>query len=153
MGELYTHKKQVTYLLVGFLFLIVLVLGIVKYPAIDAQLRDWKVLPESEGTTELYFENHLKLPTQYTPGKEQTVRFSTHNVERKRISYSYTINAFSEDANTRVELGRGTFTLEHDKTNTVTAVVSLPDLGPRSKVVITLTNTNQAISYWVKRAV
>ena len=111
----------------------------------------WKLLPEPERLTELYFTDHTKLPTTYTPSEMQTVTFTVHNLEYRTTTYHYSITQASEDGSQTQELASGDFTLQQDKYQKASAPITLADFGPRSKVAVTLTNTKESISYWLTK--
>jgi len=115
---------------------------------IAAQLHAWKLLPEPERLTELYFTNQPALPTTYLPGDVQAVAFSVHNLEQTSTRYSYVISQLNEKGDQTVVLARGNFTLGKNHYKAATVPVILTDLGSRSLVRVALTNTDDTISYW-----
>lgn len=121
--------------------------------AIKGQLDDWKLLPQPERLTELYYADHAKLPTTYTPGTEQKFSFITHNLEYQDTQYEYTVTQKSEDGTTTQPITKGTFKLRPDNIGTTPVTITPTDLGKRSQIEVQLTNTTtkqqQSIHYWV----
>lgn len=119
--------------------------------AITRQLHDWKVLPEPERLTELYFADHQNLPTTYTPGQAQGFQFTVHNLEYRTTTYTYHIIQQNEAGTVEREITRGSFTLRQDESKTTPIAFSPTDQGARSKVVVKLSPVNEQISYWLDR--
>lgn len=121
--------------------------------AITHQLRTWKLLPEPERLTELYFSNHAKLPTTYTTGQTQTVDFAIHNLEYRTVDYKYRITQTDKNGENAVELARGSVTLQHNQIAKPSAAVILTDFGEKSRlnVVLETGTSSQAIFYNVTK--
>lgn len=146
-----TKKKLLIYIASGIAGTALICGFVVARPAIARQMHAWKVLPEPEKLTELYFTDHLSLPTTYMPTETQTVTFTVHNLEYSSIRYAYTITQSSEDGQTAIDLKSGEFSLDHDHFQNESVAVTLGDTGPRSKISITL-ESGEAIHYWVNKA-
>ncbi|HEX9153502.1 MAG TPA: DUF1616 domain-containing protein [Candidatus Saccharimonadales bacterium] len=135
----------------------------VQRQAIYDQLYSWKLIPRPERLTELYFTEHTKLPTTYAPAQQQTVKFTTHNLEYRKTTYKYVISQEGQDGKVKQQLAAGGFTLEHDKAKTTEAPIQLTDLGSRSRIVISLSydgiafgqdlpsEQTQSIYYWTTK--
>lgn len=126
--------------------------------AIKRQLNNWKLLPQPERLTELYYENHTKLPTTYTPGTQQSFTFTVHNLEYRTTSYSYTVTQKSEDGTQSQQLSSGSFTLNQNAFKTQTISIAPTDLGGRVQIETSLLiggpdSSTEAIHYWVTRNV
>lgn len=130
--------------------LVLIIVGFIFNSTITKQLHAWKVLPEPERITELYFTDHTKLPTTYVPGKQQIVPFTVHNLEYKPTSYSYSVTQTSEDGLQSTVLATGTFKIESTKYMTSSPPINLSDFGKRSKITVHL-NTSESINYWVTK--
>ena len=126
-------------------------MGVLNASAIKKQLNDWKLLPEPERLTELYFNNSSNLPTTYTPNQSQSFSFSVHNLEYRNMSYYYTISVGSGQSSS-TPLQRGSFYLAQNHYKKIPVSLAMPDLGSRTKVIVSLTNPNESIDYWVTRA-
>ncbi|HUC89998.1 MAG TPA: DUF1616 domain-containing protein [Patescibacteria group bacterium] len=131
--------------------------------AVYDQLYSWKLIPRPERLTELFFTEHTKLPTKYAPAQQQTVKFTTHNLEYRKTTYKYVISQESQDGKAKQQLTAGGFTLEHDKAKTTEVPIQLTDLGSRSRIVISLSydgiafgqdlpsEQTQSIYYWTTK--
>ena len=149
-----TTKKYVA-LAVSVVAILVFVIGVTHTSAITAQLNDWKLLPQPERLSELYFQNHATLPTTYSAGTAQSFAFTTHNLEYRDTTYTYRIVEQSEDASQSHELASGQFSLAQDAYRTTTIMASPVDLGGRVQLQVNLTvvgnpTTMQSIHYWVR---
>lgn len=121
-------------------------------PAIASQLRDWKLLPQPERLTELYFTKPNNLPAIYTPGEPQTVQFTVHNLEYGTTAYAYKVMEQSQDGRQSQQLANGEFTLRQNHYERLSLNVVPVDLGTKVKVIVEIPTTNETISYWIGAA-
>jgi hypothetical protein len=132
---------------------LVLLLSILNIGSIHRQLDAWKLLPQPERLTELYYANHTKLPTNYTAGVPQQFSFITHNLEYQDTGYSYKVVQASEDGKITQPIASGTFKLTPDTIGTTPVSFTPVDMGNKSLIITTLTNTRtgsvQSVHYWV----
>lgn len=142
-----TTKKRVLFSLP---VVVIAILALIFSPNINKQLHAWRVLPESERLTELYFTNNTKLPTTYRPGSNQIIAFTVHNLEYRTNKYTYKITQTSQDGATTILLATGTFSLSDSKYRALMSTVNVRDLGNRSKISVEL-NNNEFISYWIEK--
>jgi uncharacterized membrane protein len=129
------------------ILIIVVALAIGYHNAIDRQLRSWKLLPEPERLTELYFTHPNSLPTTYVPGQPQTVSFTVHNLEYRDTMYQYVISEVSQDNGQSQVLNSGNFNLQQNGYHTEAVNISTSDLGPRVKLEVDLKTVNESIDY------
>ncbi|HEV7454449.1 MAG TPA: hypothetical protein VGO07_04275 [Candidatus Saccharimonadales bacterium] len=134
--------------------LLVLALGIgavAGAPHAAAQLRSWKMLPQAEQFSEIYFTNPNTLPHTYTPGQQQAVSFTVSNHYTAAQNYSYII--FADTPAGVVSLGEGVFEAAPNTAHRIDNTVNLADLGPRIRITIVIKNGNdqQSITYWTTR--
>lgn len=124
------------------------------------QLNAWKLLPQPERLSELYYENHTELPTSYAPGKPQTYSFTVHNLEGRNVDYSYTVTQQSQDGETTLTLAEGSFVVADNAWHTQNVTVTPQDAGARSQIITNLripssgnqsAFSNQSIHFWVKK--
>lgn len=138
-------------LVVGSVIVGLTIGALVLYPryesVITAQLKEWKVVPLPEPLTELYFEDHLTLPSRVVSGDPISFRFTIHNVEYRTVSYFYTIDLEGE---TTREVKRGTSLLEHDKSATIPIDLEDVPITTRSAIVVNLPEQDQRIHFWVE---
>lgn len=121
------------------------------HQGIYSQLNNWKLLPQPEHFSELYFTSPDTLPTTYLPGRSQHVFFTVHNMEYRTTNYPYQIIQTSQDGQQLEVLASGTFTLAQNQSHTQQLTITPIDLGTRSKITVELINQPQSISYWVGR--
>ena len=131
--------------------IIIVALGAVFHSAIDRQMHNWKLLPEPERLTELYFTHPNSLPSDYTPGQAQTVSFTVHNLEYQATDYHYVILETNQDGNQSQTLTSGSFTLPQNAYKKEAVSISTVDLGSRVKLEVDLKNVNESIDYWVQK--
>jgi hypothetical protein len=142
-------------LIVLCLVAVVVLLAIIKAPAIKRQLNSWKLLPQPERLTELYYENNAKLPTTYTPGSMQQFSFTVHNLEYRTTTYSFQTIEQSGDGTQSHLLASGSFSLAQNKYKTIPAPIYPIDLGTRVEIITSLhisgDTNNETIHYYVTR--
>lgn len=88
----YIGKNMRTNLIIGGLFIVaaLIIAAFFLSPAGRALLDRFSLLPRTERTSTLYF-NENKLPTDFTVGKQLTPEFTIENHERRVIDYTYDI--------------------------------------------------------------
>lgn len=152
------HRRILQIASVG-LGLLLIVLAVVNYTALNRQLHSWKLLPEPERLTELYFDDHTHLPATYEPGLPQRFSFTVHNLEYQSITYHYQVLQSTEDGSRQTELTAGEFTLQQDQFKRQPLQITLQDNGIRSKISVKLSFVSktsqpkevQVIHYWTAR--
>lgn len=132
--------------------IIIIGLGAIFHSPINHQLSGWKLLPEPEKLTELYFTQPNSLPKTYVPGQAQTVGFTVHNLEYQTTTYHYDIIESSLDNNQTQTLTTGSFTLNQNGYKQTSVNISTADLGQRAKVEVELVNQNESIDYLLDRS-
>lgn len=132
--------------------LLIVILGVGFHNAIDRKLRSWKLLPEPEKLTELYFTHPNSLPTKYIPGQVQTVSFTVHNLEYQTTDYTYKIVEASTDGSQVQTLTTGSFVLPQNIYKQETVNISTVDLGEKVKVEVDLVKQNETIDYLLNRS-
>ncbi len=131
--------------------MLVVLLGVIFHTSIDRQMHDWKLLPEPERLTELYFTHPNSLPKHYTPGQTQQVTFTVHNLEYRTTDYHYRITETSQDTNQSQTLATGSFTLPQNVYKNQVVSIPTANLGSHVKVGVELVNTNESIDYLLTR--
>jgi hypothetical protein len=124
-------------------------LAIAFHHTIHNQLNDWKVLPEPEKLTELYFTHPNKLPSSYTPGQPVAVDFTVHDLEYKTENYKYQIIESNNSRSQHRVLGTGSFTLKQNHYRAANVNITTADLGPRVNLEVNLINFNESVDFWV----
>ena len=142
-------NKQITYGIALAAVIVLVILAVIFHTNIRNQLNDWKLLPEPEKLTELYFTHPNSLPSTYAAGGTQTVAFTVHNLEYQTENYQYQITETSNNGQQNQILFSSSFVLKQNQYKNVSEPVSLLDFGSRVKISIDLTNVNETIDYWV----
>jgi uncharacterized membrane protein len=142
------HRQPVIVLIAA---IIIVLLGVIFHTAIDRQMRDWKLLPEPERLTELYFTHPNSLPATYTPGQPQQVAFTVHNLEYRTTTYQYRITETDQDTNQSQTLTAGSFTLLQNVYKNQVVSISTVNLDSHAKVEVELVNTSESIDYLLTR--
>lgn len=136
--------------LIGILVTILLIVLMFNASAIKQQLYIWKLLPEPEHVTELYFTHPNNLPISYVPGQSQVVNFTVHNLEYNTSTYTFKIYEVSSTSSQNKLLASGIFLLHQNQSKLSSINIVPVNLGSRVKGV-SLNNVNEAIDYWVDR--
>ncbi len=147
---MYVKKRRVIlFALVGLAVGLSVALAVVNNSVIAAKLHHWKLLPEPERLTELYFTDHTKLPASFTPGQPQSLMFTVHNLEGRTTSYRYKAEELVP-GNQPLLLGVGSFILR-DADYRDQAIALTPTDAARTEVRITLQPGGEVINHWMDR--
>lgn len=144
------HKLIIRILLI--ILTVLIVIGIYQiYEYIPGVKEDVKLATtvQPETFTELYFENHLKLPSAVKVGSKYSFAFTVHNLEYKTFKYPYEVYIDTND--TRQYIQKRVFTLKQNNYITIKENFSVTE-ATRSAVVVNLISKNQAIDFWVEGA-
>jgi hypothetical protein len=150
--NLYRKYPSATLLLFCALVLVIIISSSWWRPAITNQLNKWKLLPQPEKLTELYFTQPNSLPSTYMPGESQKVNFTVHNIEYQTMTYSYKIVEENQDGSQQQVLASNSFTLDQNQYQSVSFTGPLADMGPEAKVVVELPTVNESIDYLLTRS-
>lgn len=129
-----------------------ILLGGIFHNQVKTQLNAWKLLPQPERLTELYFTKPNALPTKYISGQPQTVSFTVHNLEYSTMTYHYQIIEKNQNGSQYKTLYGGAFTLRPNIYQSETLKITPVDFGNRVKVAVKLLNINESIDYWAYRS-
>jgi uncharacterized membrane protein len=146
------NRQSIRYTLLGAIIIALITFGVADAHGIKNQLNSWKLLPQPERLTELYYVNPNSLPSTYTPGVNQKFGFTVHNVEYRNTDYTYQIEEENQAGSQTVTLQQGSFWLSQNQYKTIDENVNLSDLGPRVQIVVNLSNVNESIDYWANRS-
>ena len=134
-------------LLIALICLLVGILLLVKYTSVkEALILATSVKPET--FTELYFENHLSLPNKVTLSKKNNFKFTIHNLENKDIEYPYEVYIDINGEKKIIYINSVIIKNTEYKTIPVDFTITIPI--QRAKVVVSLINKNQQISFWIE---
>lgn len=90
---------------------------------------------ESQGFTELYLTgNH---PSDVTAGSSYDFSFGIHNLENKKVVYTYAVLSHSE------AIGQGYITLDHDETSIITQRFSVDNETTDNETIISVSLVNK----------
>jgi uncharacterized membrane protein len=104
---------------------------------------------QPERFTELYFENHLNLSKNVEAGKQNTFKFTTHNLEYKQMTYSYEVY-IDIDGYNKISIDKNQFTINNDQYKTIEEAYQIFVPIKRAKVLVNLINKNQQIDFWIE---
>jgi hypothetical protein len=130
---------------------VIIAVIVLAAPSIKRQLNDWKLLPEPERLSELYFTHPNSLPSSYAPGQTEAVSFTVHNLEYRTTKYDYSIVEQSTNGENEVTLARGSFSLLQNQYEKPAINVQPTDLGSNVKISVNLTSENESIDYLLTR--
>jgi hypothetical protein len=145
-------QKIVSYFILSILFIVcvelvtLLVLSIWKIPQVNTIINQ-ATASQSEPFTELYFEDHLTLPSKVIPKKIYTFKFTIRNLEEQDIVYPYDVYALTGD--TKLMIDNGNTTIKKGESNTIQEIFTTENTFPKTKIVVELKNKKQQISFWI----
>lgn len=141
------NTKYVIFLII-VVFIVVSATGILFKKQIIAQMNAWKLLPQPETFTELYFEDHLDLPKHLASGEQASFAFTVHNLEYEDVTYEYAVTATASGSATLMDTG--SFMLKQDEYKTIPESFALKKSSARTQVTVTLKNKQQSIHFWIE---
>ena len=100
--------------------------------------------------TELYFENHLNLPSIIQPNQPYYFEFTIHNLENQETTYPYEV--YLQAGNVKLPIARKTVTIKNNQYKTVRVGFSVDAPIIKSEIVVNLVNKNQQIDFWIENA-
>lgn len=129
---------------------VLLVVGVYRIYVTVPAVKETVILATTvkpETFTELYFTNHLKLPSTVKLSNKYSFEFTVHNLEYKTFRYPYEVYIDTNGKKQYIE--KSVFSLKQDKYITIKENFSVTD-ATRSAVVVNLINKNQQIDFWVE---
>jgi hypothetical protein len=100
-----------------------------------------------ETFTELYFENHLSLPSKIAYYIEKDFKFTIHNLENKDMEYSYEV--YIDVNREKKMIDKSSVLIKNNEYKTITEDFTITVPMQRVKVVVNLINKNQQIHFWM----
>jgi hypothetical protein len=103
-----------------------------------------------EPLTEVYFENHTKLPANVFLNRDYNFSFTVHNLEYEDVNYRYSVKA--EYNETSVDIDSGGIFLANNESKSIYESFSFKEHFSRAKVeVIVSKNETDSIDihFWV----
>lgn len=105
-----------------------------------------------ETFTELYFENHINLPNTIVLGKENSFKFTIHNLENKDMAYPYEVYIKCQDTGCNGQkqiIDQGSISIKNNQYKTISEDYNIELPTNRVMVVVNLINKNQQIDFWI----
>lgn len=146
-GDIKSEKKRFWIFLAGLalFWAAATVLG-ENGAAIRNKMSDWKLVPEAERFTELYFDNYESLPRRIDGGGALAFSFAIRNLEGAVTDYPYAVYVERQDGRRDIVSG-GAIRLADRENKTVSVSNKIEDGAAANKIVVRLTNLNQEISF------
>lgn len=129
----------------------ILLLGICIGLAVYMIFYAWSISAsnaQSETFTELYFEDHLDLPSKVIPNHRRFFQFTLHNLENEDMQYPYEV--YIEVGRNKLFIDKGAFFVRKNEFKTIQEEFVIASAFPRSKIVVNLINKNQQIDFWIE---
>lgn len=145
-----TNKKLILRILLSLIIIASLVAGIfliINYvpPVKDAFILATTKKPET--FTELYFENHLSLPTEIVLFEENSFKFTIHNLENRDMDYNYEVYIEADGEKQVIE--NNSVLIKNNEYKTIPESFAITTPAQRAKIVVNLIDKNQAIHFWM----
>jgi len=138
--------KKIIITVIPLCLVVWLVLVFVFTPSLWQQLV-WALKAKPEPITELYFEDHLDLPSTAGTSEEKSFRFTIHNLENTDMAYTYEIYIDSDGG--RKIIGKNTVFIEDKEYRTISESFKLEDPVDRARVIVRLAGRDQEIGFWI----
>jgi len=91
-----------------------------------------------EPLTEVYFQNHTKLPKYLFLDKDYNFSFSVHNLEYQKMRYFYNVSFYDENDEFIDNLDSGSFILENNESKMIDENFLMKDHFDRQRIVINI---------------
>jgi len=141
-------KKLYAYYPLTIIFFIII--GVFLLSAIPSVRTNWALATtvKPETFTELYFENHLTLPSVIKPNQPYYFEFTIHNVENKDMTYPYAV--YLQAGSVKLPINRNTVTIKNNQYKTIHESFSVNAPVTKCEIVVNLLNKNQQIDFWIE---
>lgn len=103
---------------------------------------------EPEKLTELYFEDHQSLPNRVILFKENSFKFTIHNLENKDMEYPYEV--YIDINGEKQIIDESSVLIKNNEYETITVDYTITIPVQRAKVVVNLIGKNQQIHFWIE---
>ena len=101
-----------------------------------------------ETFTELYFENHLSLPSKVEIDRPYTFAFTIHNLENKDMNYPYEV--YLNVKGEKLFIQKKSVFVKKNEYKTINEEFTLALLNVRVNILVNLINKNQSIDFWIE---
>jgi hypothetical protein len=142
------YLQSIEYIVISLIIITVLLLGFNNFSI--PLMKSTMVLAttvQPEKFTELYFEDHLRLPKIIIPGQQYRFAFTIHNLENSDMKYSY--HVYLQTQNNQVTLDKSSINILNGRSSTIVENFS-PLIPEKTQVTVELINKNQKISFWMQ---
>jgi hypothetical protein len=110
-------------------------------------LQTYGLVPTQEGYTELYIEDHQKLPNFLGVGKEATASFTLRNNEYKLKNYKFIITKTLEKETDVI--GSGSASLAHGQSKSFEFHFDVATTSARTRVEVAIPDLKQSVHFFV----
>ena len=110
-------------------------------------MQSYQLLPQPEQLTELYFDNHLRLPQNLDTDQTATSSFTIRNLEHEPVRYPYLVTASS--AAEQSIIASGEVQLNHMEQESIPFTVQVASAGARTEIEVMLLNSGQSIRFFI----
>ena len=100
-----------------------------------------------ETFTELYFEDHLTLPSKITLFKENNFKFTIHNLENKDMLYPYEV--YIEVNGEKQSIDKSSVSIKNNEYKTIAQTFIITTQIQRAEIVVNLIDKKQQIDFWM----
>jgi hypothetical protein len=138
---------------IGLLLLAVcFIIGIYQFVNHVPRVKEAVVLATTvkpETFTELYFEDHLSLPSKITYNRENKFKFTIHNLENKDMNYPYEV--YIDVNGGKQVIDKKSIFIKNNESKTIDEDFTLVLTIERVEVTVNLINKNQQIDFWMEK--
>lgn len=111
-------------------------------------MNKFKLIPQPEQFTELYFDNASLLPKEIVNNALSPFSFTVHNMEGVTTSYPYNVS-FLYSSGRRVIVASSTIMLANNASTTISVPRTYHQSNDKGRVVVELTSLNQSIDFLI----
>jgi hypothetical protein len=105
------------------------------------------VTGKPETFTELYFENHLPLPSKIDYHQENKFNFIIHNLENKDMEYLYEV--YLDENGKKQEIDKNFVFIKKNEYKTISEYFTITLPTTRARITVNLVNENQQVYFWM----
>jgi len=143
MGNVYKFRgnwKIMKYVIIAGIFILIVFLGVLSFIPIGI-----------EPLTEVYIENHTKLPINVFLNKNYNFSFTTHNLEGQEVEYNYNVIAYDVNESVLFNVGEGSFRLRDNESETVNQNYKFDKAFGRAKVEVVIGKNLIGVPWFKKK--
>ena len=134
-------------LILAVCFVVGMFLFFDSVPAIkEALIFGFTVKPET--FTELYFEDHLSLPSKIIYLQENKFNFTIHNLENKDMEYLYEV--YIDVNGEKQVIDKNFVVIKKNEYKTISEYFTITLPTARARIIVNLININQQVDFWLE---